>query len=430
MKKLLSIILCLLLVCRWAGAEMCIRMDSGALLLDRDGGEIVSLGVYDDIVPVSDTIYAAGRDGLYALMDASGSLLGEFAYTFLESSGNVILAESNGMQGLLSPDGTPHSRFEYTRILPVGDGRFWAIKDDGSDFESDELFIIGPDGNETATGLFIRRMQPAGELGLLAVLRPTSGLWGYCDAAGEMIISARYSHAGPFLHGLAPVVENGFYGAISPDGRAVIEPEYDYLEICTGGFVLAGLSQQGVWVFDLNGNTIARYDGEETAAAPVGEGYAVYDGESLTLYGAGGEAIARGGQDSSVYEGLDGQLILADGPWGEACVGIVGTQPRYQNLYPLGWADSDPVYAFMEANSARYINDLLGEVQLSVDMDSARYGIADSRGETLIPAEFDSLVYLEDDRFLARLEDYLQVMDTAGNIYWSHGIRQTEEPSS
>lgn len=430
MKKLLSMLLCLLLLCGRAGAGMCIRLDGGALLLNRDGSEIVPLGVYDDIVPLSDAIYAAGRDGLYALMDAGGGLLGEFAYTFLESAGGLIIAESAGMRGLLSPDGTPRTAFEYTRILPVGDGRFWAIKGDGTDFESDELFIIGPDGSEAATGLFIRRMQPAGEPGLLAVLRPASGLWGYCDAGGEMIIPARYSYAGPFLHGLAPVVENGFYGVISPDGQAVIAPEYDYLEICAGGFVLAGLSQQGVWVFDLNGNVIARWEGEETAAAPVGEGYAVYDGEALTLYGAGGEAIARGGQDASAYEGLDGQFLLADGPWGETCVGIVGTQPRYQNLYPLGWAGGEPVYAFMEANSARYINDLLGEVQLSVDMDSARYGIADSRGEALVPAEFDSLTYLEDDRILARSGEYLQVMDTAGSIYWSRGIRQTEEPSS
>lgn len=429
MKKLLSIIMCFLLFLGSASAQLCIRLDEGALLLARDGTELLPLGVYEDIVPLPGGLYALKQDGAYALADAGGAPLTGFIYTYFEWCDGVLIGETGSMRGLLSPEGVPLSPFEYTSILPVGDGRFWAIREDGSDLESDELFLLDADGSETATGLFIRRMHVAGN-GMLAVLRPVSGLWGYCNAVGEMVIPSRFSHAGAFSNGLAAVVENGMWGAIDERGEAIVPAQYDYLEICPGGFILAGLSQQGVWVFDAEGTETARYEGEETAAAPVGNGYAVYDGEKLTLYSAEGETIVQGGQGASISEGLDGQLILADGSWGEACVGIVGTQARYQNLYPLGYSQGRPIYACMEANSARYINDLLGEAQISVDMDSARYGVVDERGEILLDAGYDAIFYLDDDRLLTRMGDYWQVCDTAGNIYWTHGVIPDEAPNS
>lgn len=428
MKKLLSILVCLLLVLGSAGAELCVRLDDGALLLSRDGSEIVPFGVHDDIVPLEGGIYAAKQDGFYALMDETGNLRSEFMFSFLERAGDVLIAESGNMRALLAPDGTALTGFEYTRILPDGTGRFWAIKDDGSDLESDELFILDIYGNETSADLFVRRMGEAGEASLLPVMR-SSGLWGYCDTDGKMVIPDRYAYAAPFMHGLAAVVENGAYGAINANGETIVEPGFDYLEICPGGLILAGRNRQGIWVLDLNGSILARYEGEETVAAPMGNGYAVYDGEEVILYSTEGEIIAAGGQGASAVEGLDGQIIMADGPWGEKCVSIAGTGIAYQNLYPLGHAQDKPIYAYMEANFARYINDLLGEVQLSVDMESARYGVVDSDGEILIPAEFESVFYLADDRLLCRADDYWQVCDTAGTIYWSRGVRQIEEPS-
>lgn len=424
MKKLfLILILCPLLLFCQADASMSIRLDSGALLLSRDGEELLPFGIYDDIVSLGDQLYAVGNDDRYTLMDESGSLRSEKIYSYLERSGNILIAETDGLRGLLSTDGAPLTDFVYTHIVPVGDEHFWAIQGDEYDPESDEVYILDSKGNEIATGLFIQRMKAAGDVGLLAVLRSASGLWGYCDAEGEMTIPARYTYTGAFLHGLAAVVENGFYGAISADGHSVIPAEYDYLEICNGGFVLAGLNRSGIWVFDLNGNEIAHYIGDETTAAPVGDGYTVYDGETVAVYTSAGNLRFRSGQESCIMEGLDGQLLLADGAWGEKCVSIAGTSARYQNLYPLGYANGEAIYAYMQANTGRSVNDQIGEIQISLDMESARYGVVSAQGEIELSAKYESILYLEDNRLLVCAEDTWQVVDISGKVYWTYSLQ-------
>ena len=76
MRRLLcAILLAVILLAGNAQAALCVRMDDGAALLDRDGGEIVSPGTHADIVALGGDLYAAcGEDGLYALMDETGAL--------------------------------------------------------------------------------------------------------------------------------------------------------------------------------------------------------------------------------------------------------------------------------------------------------------------------------------------------------------------
>ena len=116
--------------------------------------------------------------------------------------------------------------------------------------------------------------------------------------------------------------------------------------------------------------------------------------------------------------------------WGEKCVYLSGTHQKYQNLYPLGTSGGEAVYACMEANVGRYVNDLLGEIQLSTDMDSARYGVVDAEGWKLTECIYLSLDFLADDRLLARTEDAWQMIDARGNVLWEHAApMQSAEPS-
>ena len=216
---------------------------------------------------------------------------------------------------------------------------------------------------------------------------------------------------------------------IDRSGDWIVEPAYDFLEISESGFILAA-DADGVRLLDMNGGEIAAYLEENIYAALVGADYVIEDGESLRIFDASGVLLEEFAPDVSVTEGVGEQLIISEGMWGETCVRLLGTQESYQNLYPLGMAGEEPVYACMEVNAARYMNDLLQEIQIAVDMDSARYGMVNGAGEQILPCEYISIEYLSDDRFLVRTERQWQMIDSAGKVYWRRRVTQTEAPNS
>lgn len=430
MRKILGIALCLLLALGNASAAVSVRMEDTAALLDSDGAEIVAPGLYSDIVSLGENLFAAGDAGRFALMNGAGERLTDAVYELFHLEDGMLLAKRDGYWGMLGPDGAELSTFEFGQIVPTGAGGCWALRGDADDMESDLLCLLDASGAETSTGVYVRKMGREASEGLLPVLLPGSGLWGYCDAQGAVCIAAAYSYAGNFASGRAVVVLNGRYGAIDAEGRAVTEPDYDFMEISPAGFILAARAREGAWVLDLNGREIAAYAGENGFAALVGDGYSVADADALRVYDASGALRVEVDPEAAVYEGLNGQLILSEGMWGEACVYILGTQERYQNLYPLGSAGGTGVYACMEAPAARYVNDLLGEVQISVDMDAALYGLVDASGAQRLPCAYASIEFLGEERFLARDDALWRVIDLDGKLYWSHPITKTEAPSS
>lgn len=462
MRRILQVILCLLMAFGSANAAMCVRMEDGAALLREDGVEIVPAGEYADIVSLGGGCFAAQQQGgRYALMDADGLLRTEAVYDALclaesgdaalvptgsaraegvsangdganadRAEATLLIAQRDGSWGLLGADGAERSAFEYGQIVPTGAGGFWAIRGSADDMDSDAIYLLDEDGQEVETGVFVRKMGRKAGDGLLPALMPGTGLWGYLDAQGRVAIAARYSYAGGFVSGRAVVVLNGRYGAIDAQGRALTEPDYDYMEISPLGFILAARAQEGAWVLGPDGQEIASYEGENCSAALVGGGYAVADDDALRVYDADGQLLAESGPNAAVMEGLDGQFILSDGMWGERCVRLLGTDAAYQNLYPLGMSGGSAVYACMEANAARYVNDLLGEIQLSVDMETARYGIVDANGVQRLPCNYESIECLGDDRFLVYTEAGWQVIGLDGRVYWSRAATKTEAPSS
>lgn len=429
MKRIILLALCLLFI--WNGcasAAVAPRLEDGALLLDEDGGIIVPLDAYDDIVSLGEGLFAAGVSGRYALMDSVGRLLSGAKYTDLRIEGELLLACADGFWGLLDRNGNEKSDFIYTRIVS-GNSWCWAIRGEVNDLESDELFIIRPGGGEQATGLYLRSMDDIAAEGLLAVQLPDSGLWGYCDAKGKLAIPDAFSYAGSFISGVARVASEGKFGAINLQGEYIVSPEYDFVEVTPGGLIIA-CDADGAHILDANGTQIAGFDGKDLVAAAAGDGFMIADGESLRLFDRYAGLLAELASDASVCEGLDGRFILAEGPWGENCVRLDGTQQRYQNIYPLGMAGDIQLYVCMQANAARYVNDLLGEIQLSVDMESARYGVINGSGEMLLPCEYETIEYLGDDRLLVYIDGQWQMIDSHGHIYWTHGVRQTEAPIS
>lgn len=429
-RRFLTALLAALMLTGCAQAALCVRMDDGAALLDRSGGEIVAPGTYADIVSLGDGLYAAcDASGRYALMDERGEVWTDFLYGQLRLADGLLLAELDGSWGMLDGEGRPLGRFAYRWMQPNGAGGAWAIEGDRSDAESDLLFCVSSTGVERVTGLRVHAVGDGSE-GLLSVQLPGTLLYGYCDASGELAIPAQYDYAGDFVDGMAVAVMDGSYGAIDASGAWVLEPEYDFLQISRAGILLAGRASEGAHVFDRNGVEIARYEGGDVYAALVGAGYAVVDPDALRFYDASGTLLLEAAPDASVLEGIGGQWIVSEGAWGEECVHLLGSEAAYQNLYPLGTAGEGALYACMTVNVGRYMNDRLGEIQLSTDMESARYGVVDGDGALLLEPVYRALYFLEDDRLLARSDEAWLVLDSSGEIYWRWDApMQTEETS-
>ena len=430
MKKWISVLLCLLLLCAPASAAVSIRMEDTAVLLDRDGGVLAEAGLYADIVLIGGGFFAAETEGRYALMNDAGACLTDAAFTELRYEDGLILARRDGFWGLLNADGSEKSDFAYSLILPGTSLNCWALKGDPNDMNSDKLYRIDAQGRQHATRLYLRSFSRTPSDGLMSVCLRGESLYGYCNLLGSMVIPAAYEYAGDFVNGLAAVVLEGRYGAIDRSGALVIPAAYDFLEISASGLVIAARDGEGAWVFDLQGSPLAAFEGEDVYIALVGDGYGVVNSEFLFVYDRAGTLILEAPPQSVVTEGLDGQLMISDGMWGEKCVYLSGTYRRYQNLYPLGTAHGEAVYAFMEADVGRYVNDLLGEIQLSTDMDSARYGVVNRDAELLTDCVYLSLGFLADDRFAARTEAAWQMIDASGEVLWQHDApMQSAEPS-
>ncbi len=430
MRKILASLLAwLLLFCGAAQAALCVRMDDGAALIDRDGREIVPVGTYEDIVALGEDRFAARLNGSYALLDGDGAPLTEFVYEEVLNASDLFLARRDGLWGILNADGSARGAFAYSAILPSETGGAWALKGERNDFESDLLYLISASGLEWETSLRVLDVGSGSE-GLLSVQIPGSGLYGYCDAAGNLAIPARYGYAGDFADGRAIVVAGGKYGVIDAAGEYVLAPAYDFLELSPAGCILASVELEGAIVFDADGAEIARYEGSDVSVAAVGDGYCVADPDGLRLYDSSGKLLLEASAGASISEGVGGQMIVSDGPWGEECVRLIGSDAAYQNLYPLGTAGEEALYACMTVNVGRYVNDRLNEIQLSTDMDSARYGVVNGAGEVLLESRYRALYCLGDDRLLARTDEAWQVIDARGAVYWQlDAPMQTEAPS-
>lgn len=424
MKRIAILAVCAALLLGSAHAAVAVRMENTAALVELDGAEIVAEGMYEDIVPLGEDRFAVTQDGArYALMDGRGALLTYEIYDELRLREGVLSARRDGGWGLLDSEGAEISAFDYGEIVPTGAGGCWALREaDGLN----DVLLLDADGKERESGMRVRETGAPGE-GLLPV-ELESGLWGYCDAAGEMAIPARYDWAGRFDGGCAVAVDGGRYGAIGADGAWVAAPEYEYLQISPSGFLLAA-GEGRVEVLSAEGETLATYAGTGVWAALAGAGYVIGDAEALRVYDESCALLAELAPDAALSEGVGDQLVLSEGMWGEKCVRILGTEATYQNLFPLGTAGGEAIYACMTVNAARYENDLLHEVQVSVDMDSARYGVVNAAGEEILPCRYRSIEFLGDDRLLVRADRLWRVIDTAGRGYWYSRVRRTAAPS-
>ena len=74
------------------------------------------------------------------------------------------------------------------------------------------------------------------------------GNWGYIDKSGKYVIQPKFAQAGPFVNGLAVVVENiksWNYGVIDKSGNYTIKPQFRYLNNFSENLAVAAAAEIG-----------------------------------------------------------------------------------------------------------------------------------------------------------------------------------------
>lgn len=427
----------LLALCAWltfasvacAEGEICISTDLAAALLTVDGDEIISPGIYEDIFAVADgQLYALGErteEGIrYALSDASGNVLTDFAYSMFSASENCVIFAQDGLYGAMNLRGEILLPAQYTQLAAASDERFLAMTADPFDDDADEIFLLNVNGEMRSAQVRSAEGLSAFSEGLTPWQDSDSKLYGYLAADGSIAVEAKFETAGRFESGAARVSVDGRLGLIDTNGGWLIEPEYDYLE--TGSGVTVGLvGTERFVVFGESFEELFRIEDVGLEAALVGESPILQRNGMLEVYDLSGQVIFETHQSAQFLPGQNGQLILVDDDWGANCVSLVGadgarSERMDQYLIPLDGGR----YAFVRMNVASYYSEALQEIRYSCDYDTLRCGMIDADGNEILPAEYLEIRALGSERYLTVTEESLQMTDGDGNILWAYSGKE------
>ncbi|MGI6084605.1 MAG: WG repeat-containing protein [Acetivibrionales bacterium] len=186
----------------------------------------------------ADWEYLSFNDGVFlgyhsesnisSVFDANGKLLfqkGAYIGQFSEG-----LAEVYG-EGYIDKTGSIALNLNYEFLRPFCNG----IAEVAKDFLSPSYYI-DKQGND---------MTEKVSSGLKVYRDENTGLFGYKDMQGKVVIYAQYYEANPFLNGYAVVnaaddIFNGRYGIIDTKGNLVLEPKYCGIIRMRNGLIAVG----------------------------------------------------------------------------------------------------------------------------------------------------------------------------------------------
>lgn len=379
--RVLALVLALGL-CSGALASGLYAVNAGgvAALVDADGASVLE-GDFQTVFEVRPgALYAAGAPGAYELYDAAGSrLFGPFE--MIDDMGGALIFRRGGLYGAVDEAGAMLVEPEWTQL--TWGGGFLALQGNPLDEQPDEVLALA-EGGASPTGIYTESgLAPFFEGRM--VYRAADGRYGCLDGAGNAAIPAEWGCIGDFQDGAAIVSDGAMYGLIGADGGPLTPVGYVWLQ--RGADALFGLREDGVLeALSPDGSALCRIDAGGGAVSVAGDHAAV----GGTLYDLTGAAVFAGSGDALYFPGLDGQVILSDGPWGSACETLLDPDGRaaskkYQRILPL----TAGRYAFMT---------------FEADMSDVRCGLLDAAGRELSPAVYNEIIPLGQDR-LALVSD-------------------------
>lgn len=416
------IALLFLLPCRALAAESyALRTGGSAVLADADGNLLVSAGVYSDMIRLSDDdLFAASPVGSaqYGLISGDGRALTEFIYDSLTFDGETVIFSRGGLCGAMDAQGNLKIEPRYTRLIPMGEGMFLALKSNPLDDSPDALYAVAEDGGERSTGVRLSYGPFSAGQGL-SVAVALGGLYGYLGADGQWAIEPAFTWADKMRFGRARASTESGMGLIGLDGQWLIEPQ-------DGRLIISGKAEDapvvrvddgGVELLSsADGALIRRFEGALNAA---------FTGSAICIEGADGVFLADYA-GNVIFESADGAEAIAE--LGGGCIERLDAQQdqrfvlrdhtgaeigRWQELTFAG-RYNDVIYAAFSTYDTQ-ATEIDGVTFLDEVSGSRRYGLIDMTGRVVI----DGLISLRaTGRALltAEADDWLGLIRPDGTI--------------
>ena len=169
--------------------------------------------------------------------------------------------------------------------------------------EEGTLAVLNKKGETVITFDPIYGEFKGGAEGLFSVMNKESGLYGYVDMTGKLVIPCEFETSGIFRYGYAEAAKGGKYGYINKNGEVVIPFEYD----CAYGYgngLFSVVKDGKCGYVDVNNNVIVPLEYDDATQFDYNTAYAVKDGYVyvLTL------------DKDEIFVKVDGELLKFDVP--------------------------------------------------------------------------------------------------------------------
>lgn len=317
MKKMgIVLLICLMLGLPGAEATTFSAVHAGsAVLFDETGALLCEPGLYSEILPLTDGLFAAKGEKGWLVLDDTGEPTLEIEYEDVYAQNGQIYLKKDGLYAVADAKMRLVTQHLYTQIVPNGEGGYLALKTDPDDDRGDGVYLIGADGGETATGTVIVYGLNDFTCGLSAAVGSGGKKTGYLSPEGTWAVTAQYGYGAGFTEfGLAAASADSGAGVIDTQGNWVVSPKFESVCLWPGNALIAVCAADGrVGLM----NALTREPVRE-----IPEGYArvrgledmalvTHDGQAV-LYGLDGEVIAQWPEQSgaSVRSIGNGYLLL------------------------------------------------------------------------------------------------------------------------
>lgn len=400
-------------------------------LVDENGENLMPENSFQEVFFLKEgELYAIGSRERYFLMKEDGSLIPAVPMDMANVFGDIIIYRRNGLYGAMNSEGKILVQPEWTQLIPNGKEGFLAMNGSPFDESADEIVYIDSAGENNPTGSYtVGGLKPLNDDRMPVIA--SDGRYGYIDGCGRMVQPIEWLYAGSFKNGSALISGEWGMGLVDAGGNILLEPVHPFIE--RGENLIAALDGAGTLTVHTAEGTerlfTLQIPGSEIAV--VGDGVAVMNDESSRLYNRAGQCISSASAGTVYTSGLNGQFIISDGEWGEVCQQIIDpdgspVSGKYQRILPL----TGERYAFMTMFGAGYYSDELDGIQKSWNYDSVRYGMMDSAGREILPAEYQEIRALGEERFLLISERGVFFADAEGNTIREWLMAEEESASS